>query len=175
MIVLIKKWSLCSPTPTAVTSTIPSRMEITPKQCHCTPGNLIPHSSLENRTELLSFSFRNWKNRELNSSWSCELQKSPNKAKISQHSRQLSGIKFMIKGYSKHFLVMLRREQEQAGKNYTCWSNETSFGNHNDLKCIFQVRLFILFLSISMYQKSIETYYFHISPSLKIRCRLILY
>lgn len=48
---LIKKWSLCSPTPTAVTSTLPSRMEITPKQCHCTPGNLIPQSFLS-RAEL---------------------------------------------------------------------------------------------------------------------------
>lgn len=48
---LIEKWSLCSPTPTAVTSTIPSRMEITPKHCHCMPGNLIPPSFLS-RTEL---------------------------------------------------------------------------------------------------------------------------
>lgn len=48
---LIKIWSLCSPTPTAATSTIPSRMEITLQQCHCTPGNLIPQSFLL-RTEL---------------------------------------------------------------------------------------------------------------------------
>lgn len=48
---LIKKWSLCSPTPTAAPSTISSRMKITVQQCHCTPGNLIPQSFLS-RTEL---------------------------------------------------------------------------------------------------------------------------
>lgn len=108
----------------------------------------------------------------LNSSWSCELQKSPNKAKISQHSRQLSGIKFMIKGNSKHFLLTLRREREQASKNYTCWSSETSFGKHNVLKSICPVRFLE---SIFMHQRATESYCFHINPSLKIRCVLIIY
>lgn len=129
-------WSLCSP---AAHARKPSLAPFSPerKQYQAVPPHAVesgaPQLASKKPTVLLPCNFRSRKNRELNSSCSWELQKSPNKAKISQHSRQLSGIKFMIKGYSKHILVMLKREQS---KKYTCWSNETSFGKHNGIKCL---------------------------------------